>query len=92
MENFMQKIVKATLMAYETDQALRKAGYKDTPYWDIYGSLMDGIFEFTGEKISPDNLFEDSSTYMIMHTVSLSNERRVAMLINERKKNRPAQN
>ena len=88
MERLLKGAVKAAIMACEMDEKLRGLGYSDTPYWNIYCTLSDSIYEFLGEKT---NTYDESVTYNVLHTVSLMDDRRVALLMNEYRKNRPAQ-
>lgn len=88
MEKLLIQISKAIVTAYETDKALRAAGYDSTPYFDIYGCLLDGLYDWVGEHTDS---IEESETYRIIHTVSLSDERRAVLLMGAYEKNHPAQ-
>ena len=88
MEELLIQISRAIITAYKTDKALRVAGYDNTPYFDIYGCLLDGLYDWAGEHT---DTIEQSDVYLIIHTVSLTDDRRAALLMGTYEKNHPAQ-
>lgn len=56
----------------------------DTPYFRIYGEAVDAIYSLIGEHTET---LEESETYNILHTQSLTEDRAVALLMNVYEKN-----
>lgn len=87
MEKVLMNMLKAARQAYSTDKALRDAGYKDTPYWEIYGYISDAIYNLLGEDTET---FEQSITYAVLHSDTFNDHQRAMVLAYNYKQNRPA--
>ena len=91
MEKLLTRLVKVARKAYKTDLALQQLGYDETPYFDIYGEILDGIYELLGEKT---DTLEESYTYQfVIFNDYLPPEQAAKELMKEYriKQNRPAQ-
>lgn len=71
MKEALAKLVKAARTAKRADDALRNVGYTDTPYFDIYGDIVDGIYAMLGEKT---NTLEESVTYTALSNPDMADD------------------
>lgn len=80
-------MVKAAAKAKSFDEGLIKNGYSTNPYGEIFEYISDAIYHLTGEQAIR---FEDSKTYILLHTDAITDKYKVSLLLEEYKKNRPA--
>lgn len=60
MKEALERLVRAARTAKKTDDALRTVGYDNTPYFDIFGDIVDGIYELLEENTGT---LDESITY-----------------------------
>ena len=72
----IEKIIIAGRTAKKADDILRKIGYTDTPYFNIYGNIADALYILLGEKT---DTFDKSLTYKIMESETLTETQRAAI-------------
>ena len=84
IQEALKRMVRIAMTAKHADDVLRNAGYMETPYWQIYGDAVDAIYCLV-EKEGTD--FESSTTCLVMGTVSLTGDRRVALLLDAHSRN-----
>lgn len=77
MEKLLMHMVRAAMLAGRMDEELRKLGYGDTPYWNIYGEMTDAIYELLEEQTET---FEQSVTHAVLKAETLTDEQRVLVL------------
>lgn len=87
METTLLRMLRAAERTRQMDEDLVKHGYSNSPYADIFGDIADAIYYLIGEQ---KNRFEDSMTYIMLHTDAITDECKVSLLMNEYRKNRPA--
>ena len=80
----LKKMVKVAVSARQMDDAFRDAGYQDTPYWDIYGDIMDAVYDIVGEKTAT---IDESVTYDAINNDSYTDRERVDLLMEEYERN-----
>ena len=85
MKDALLRIIRAAMEAKRMDEALLKLGYRENPYFSIYGNLADAIYMLAAEKTDK---FEDSVTFLVLNTQSISDERRAEILYAEMQKNK----
>lgn len=92
----MDEIREAILWMYRiakiADKYAKAFEPYETPFNEIYGDAADAIYYLIGEE--DPGKFDQSFTYDVLHTTSLTEDRAVALLMNEFKKNhaQPAPN
>ena len=74
--NALEKIVTAGRTARKTNDALRELGYPDTPYFHIYGHIIDALYLLLGEKT---DTLDQSITFRIMESESITDEQRASI-------------
>ena len=79
----MIRLVKAWKIAHETNNALEKAGYKETPYIEIEGVLADAIYYLIGENTSE---FHNSVTFKTLRSETLSPDQCADVFLREYEK------
>lgn len=80
MKEALTKLVRAARTAKRADDALRNVGYTDTPYFDIYGDIVDGIYAMLGEKT---NTLEESVTYTVLSNPDMADDECAEAFIDE---------
>lgn len=87
MEKTLARMLRAAEKARVMDESVVEHGYSSNPYGDIFGDIADAIYFLIGER---KNRFEDSLTYILLHSNAITNKCKVKLLIAEYEKNRPA--
>ena len=80
-------LIRAASKAMRMDQGLTDDGYPTNPYGDIFNDLSDAIYHLIGEC---SHHFEDSLTYIVLHTDAITDDSKVQLLLNVYRKNRSA--
>lgn len=70
-------LVSAGRKAYKLDVEMRKLGYDNTPYADLYGEIADGIYTLIEDQAE---CFMLSDTYRLLTDGSVPDEHCVANL------------
>ena len=76
-------LIRAGRDAIHLEQTLNNIGYKETPFFNIYGEIADAVYEMLGEKTDS---FDESMTYAAMHDIYTSDEQcaeRLADMVNQ---------
>lgn len=71
MKKVITHLVKASRDAMHLDTTLSDIGYKDTPYFNIYGNICDALYAMLGENTDS---FEQSETYSAVQDCFLPDE------------------
>ena len=87
MEQALLRMLRAAERTKQMDDDLVKRGYSDSPYADIFGDIADAIYYLIGENT---DRFEDSMTYIMLHTDAVTDHCKVSLLMDAYRKNRPA--
>lgn len=74
----LENIISACRTAKDSDDALRSVGYIETPYFKIYGHIMDALYDLLGENTET---FDESITYRIMEDKNLTNSQRAELFV-----------
>ena len=82
-------MVRAAEKAKTFDDGLIKHGYSTNPYGEIFENISDAILHLINEK---PIRFEDSKTYIVLHTDAINEQAKISLLFHEYENNRPAQN
>lgn len=80
MENIrsaIARLVKAGMLADKMIKQCKITGEDDTYPYEIWGAVLDGIYELIGEHTTT---FDKSATYIIMNVRNLSEDRKTDML------------
>ena len=64
-------LVKAGRDALHLEKTLKELGYKDTPYFNLYGEIAEAMYCILEEDTDS---FEESETYNAMHDIYSSDE------------------
>ena len=64
-------LIKAGRDALHMEESLKKLGYAETPYYDLYGEISEAIYCILGEDT---DTFDESSTYAAIHDYFLTDE------------------
>lgn len=81
----LMSMIRAARKALILHQSMVKAGYEDTPYFDLYGSVADSIYMIVGEDKAS---FEESVTHAVLNADSMTDAERVEALVSEHNRNR----
>ena len=84
VEDALLRLVKAAKKLKRMADALDAAGMGSELLFSCYGDIIDGIYHLIGENTGE---YTDSETCKVMGTVSLSDERAAALLMNVYKRN-----
>lgn len=87
IRNALLWMVRAAEKAKALDKGLIQHGYSTNPYGEIFECVSDAVYHLTGEQAIR---FEDSKTYILLHTDAITDQYKVSLLLDEYKKNRPA--
>lgn len=82
IEKSLTRMVHAASTARTLDHGLLENGFSDTPYGRIFGELADAIFYIIGENA---NRFEDSLTFIVLHTDAITDEAKASLLMSKYK-------
>ena len=82
------RMYRVAKMAMKMEETLNKIGYGGGPVNDLYGEAADAIYYLIGERTET---FKQSVTYVVLHTVSLDEDRAVCLLLGAYKRNHPEQ-
>ena len=74
--NVLEKIVTAGSTAKKTNDALRELGYPDSPYFHIYGNIVDALYMLLGEQT---DTIDQSVTFKIMESTKITDQQRARM-------------
>ena len=91
MENIRAALlrgVEACRELLKLHKVMEACGYVDTPFFNSYAIIADGIYALIGEHTET---FAESITNLALNTPYLTNERRTEMLMAEYRKNFPEQ-
>lgn len=86
VQRMLGKMVRAASKARELDEDLLKHGYSTTPFGFIFGEVADTIYCLIGEDT---NRFEDSLTFIVLHTDAITLEAKVEILMKRYRENHP---
>ena len=64
-------LIKAGRDALHMEQSLKKLGYAETPYYDLYGEISEAIYCILGEN---SDTFDQSATYAAIHDYFMTDE------------------
>ena len=64
-------LIRAGRDALNMENVLNSFGYKETPYFNLYGEIADAIYLMIGEEVDP---FDQSVTHTVMHDPVTSDE------------------
>lgn len=57
-------LIRAARDAIHLERTLDDLGYKETPYYDLYGEISEAIYGIVGEDTEE---FDESVTYNVLH-------------------------
>ena len=80
MKEGLLALVSAAMEAKNLDETLGTLGYDETPYFNIFSNIADGICKLLGESDVP---FEETRTSEALHTPDLTLAQRVKILLGE---------
>ena len=78
-----EKLVSVARTAKQNDDKLMELGYTYTPYFEIYGKVMDAIWYLLGENTET---LSESITYNAVNYEGYTDEERVDLLMDKFKK------
>lgn len=81
----MYRVAKKSM---NLEKSLEEIGYGGGLVNDIYAEAADAIYCLIGERTET---FKQSVTYVVLHTVSLDEDRAVCLLLGAYKRNHPEQ-
>lgn len=84
MEKALQRLIRAAERTRRMDDTLMTCGYSNSPYADILDDISDAIYDLLNEST---HRFEDSMTYIVLHTDAITEEAKVNLLLKEYRKN-----
>ena len=64
-------LIRAGRDAMHLEKTLENLGYKETPYFHLYGEICDAVYCLLGENT---DAFDESETYAAMHDIFTSDE------------------
>lgn len=64
-------LIKAGRDALHMEESLKKLGYAETPYYDLYGEISEAIYCILGEN---SDTFDQSTTYAAIHDFFMTDE------------------
>lgn len=64
-------LIRAGRDALHIERTLNELGYKETPYYNLYGEIADAIYTMLGENTES---FDESITHATIHDVYLADE------------------
>ena len=70
-EKVFVHLVKAGRDAYHLEQKLNGLGYRETPYFNLYGEISEAMYHMLGEKTDS---FEESITHAAVHDMLTTDE------------------
>ena len=88
VKDALLRLVHAGLETKKMQEAYLTVGLDDNKLFDVYGSILDAIYNIVGEHTET---FEESVTYISMTAPILTEERRWKMLVAEYAKRNPEQ-
>lgn len=62
-KKILTHLIRAGRNAMSLENVLTSLGYKETPYFNLYGDISEAVYTLLGEKTES---FEDSVTYAVM--------------------------
>lgn len=69
MVNALERMVCSARKAFAIDKRLMELGYRDTPYFEIYGEIADAIYYMLNEQT---DTFDKSVAYRTLHDKSMT--------------------
>ena len=88
MEQALLNLVQVARETMKLGDLMDQLGYGDSPYWNYFGQIADAIYYLLHEDTKE---FTESVTYEVLYNPKLSERKCVKRLLEEYKKNRPAQ-
>lgn len=85
IEESLKRMIHIAVSSAEADEAMRSIGFSSSPFFEIYGEAADAIFFLIGDRA---DRFENSVTYRAIHEEGLSEDERLAILMDEYKRNK----
>lgn len=70
-KKILTHLIRAGRNAQNMENILHSFGYKETPYFDLYGDIAEAIYALLGEQTDS---FDESVTYAIMNDPITSDE------------------
>lgn len=64
-------LIRAGRDALHLEQTLNSIGYKETPYYNLYGEIADAIYALIGEETDS---IDESETHHAIHDIGMSDE------------------
>lgn len=70
-KNVLTHLVRAGRDALHMEETLKQLGYKETPYFNLYGEISSAIYSLLNEDTET---FDESMTYAAMHDIYTSDD------------------
>ena len=64
-------LIRAARDAFHLEKTLKDIGYKETPYFNLYGEIADAIYNMLGEDT---DTFDESVTHAAIHDIFTTDE------------------
>lgn len=70
-KSVLTHLIRAGRDALHLEKTLTDIGYKETPYFNLYGEITDAVYAMLGEET---DALEESMTHAAMHDIYTSDE------------------
>ena len=87
MDKTLRSLIRAAEKARKMDAVLNQMGYSNNPYIDIFGDIVDAVYNLVRE---PKDDIEKSATWWVMNADVMPEEDKLSILLEIYRKNRPA--